>query len=91
MGTSGSLTNTQLPMPEDADMGIETPKYLCSGHEDPRLIDKYRLVIAKTPCFHSGTHEAQLLSAKIIRTPAHCKVIERRTLNIARKLRSSAE
>jgi hypothetical protein len=78
-------------MPEDTGMGMETPKYSCSGHEDPRLIDKYRPVIAKTLSFHSGTLEAQLLTGRIIRTPAHGKVIERRTLNIARKLRSSAE
>ena len=64
MGTPGSLTNTQLLMPEDAGMGIATPKYSCSGHEDPRLIDKYRLVIIKTPDLHSGTREVQLLSAQ---------------------------
>jgi hypothetical protein len=71
-------------MPEDPGMGSETPKYSCSGHEDPRLIDKYRLVIAKTLGFRRGTLEAHLLPGRIIRTSAHGKVIERRTLNIAR-------
>jgi hypothetical protein len=61
MGTPGSLTSNQRLMPEDTGMGIETPKYSSFGHEGPRLIDKYRLVIGKTPGFHSGTHEAQLL------------------------------
>ncbi len=91
MGTPGSLTNSQLLMPEDTGMGIETPKYSCSGHEDPRLIDKYRSVIAKTPDIHGGTLEAQLLPGRICRPAAHGKVIERRTLNIARQLINSAE
>jgi hypothetical protein len=46
-------------------------------------------VIAKTPCFHSGTRKVQLLPARIIRASAHGKVIERRTLNIAHQLRST--
>jgi len=70
-------------MPEDAGMGMQTPKYSCSGHEDPRLVDKYRLTIAKTPDLPSGTRDVQLLSCTIIRTSVPGKVIERRTLNIA--------
>jgi hypothetical protein len=89
MGTSGSLINTQLPLPEDPGTGIETPKYSCSGHEDSRLIDKYRPAIRRTPCFRSGTQEAQLLAGRITPTPDDGKVIERRTLNIAYELRSN--
>jgi hypothetical protein len=52
--------------------------------KDPHLIGKYRPAIGKTPNCQSGTQEAQLLPGTIIQASGDGKVIERRTLNIAR-------